>query len=121
MGLPGSCVVIPCSFNFPNPQKDLTVFTGKWMDSRNKLIYHSDNSEVMQEYQNRTKLLGDLSQKNCSLEIDPLKPHDHGPFHFRIEIPTLDSYSYNHNKVSISMMSKSFQTLYFTFIYINYR
>lgn len=59
----------------------------------------------MQQYRNRTELLGDLSQKNCSLKIDPLQQSDQGPFSFRIEIANYDKFSYP-RKVSITMISK---------------
>ncbi|XP_051261490.1 B-cell receptor CD22-like isoform X7 [Dicentrarchus labrax] len=106
-GLPGSCVVIPCSFNFPNPSgKTLTGFTGMWTDATNQIFYHPDKSKVMKQYQNRAELIGDVGQKNCSLKIDPLQQSDTGPFHFRIEIQNLDKYSYRENTVSITMMSE---------------
>lgn len=108
-GLTGSCVVIPCSFDFPDSKNDL-VFTGMWQDSCDHPIYHSVESKIMQTYWNRTELLGNLAQKNCSLKIDPLNDSDRGPFHFRVEIENLDKYSYRHYKVSILMISKSSNT-----------
>ncbi|KAM7382723.1 hypothetical protein PAMP_002440 [Pampus punctatissimus] len=72
-GLPGSCVVIPCSYDYPDPGKNVTQFTGIWMHERLKNIYHPVASKIMQQYQNRTEQLGDVTQKNCSLKIDPLQ------------------------------------------------
>lgn len=109
-GLTGSCVVIPCSFDFPDSENDL-LFTGMWQDNSDQPIYHSVESKIMRTYWNRTKLLGNLAQKNCSLKIDPLNDSDRGPFHFRIEIHNLNKYSYKHNKVSILMISKSSNTM----------
>lgn len=106
-GLPGSCVVIPCSFDFPDAEKKATKFTGMWRDADNKFIYHSDASEIMPTYCNRTRLLGNLTQKNCSLEIDPLKDSDQGPFHFSIAIAQLNKFSYTKNTVVISKIGKS--------------
>ena len=60
----------------------------------------------MQQYRDRTELVGDIMQKNCSLKIEPLQASDAGPFYFRIEIADYDQYSYSHNKISIAMISK---------------
>uniref|UniRef100_A0A3P8T9T6 Si:dkey-238d18.5 n=1 Tax=Amphiprion percula TaxID=161767 RepID=A0A3P8T9T6_AMPPE len=105
-GLPGSCVVIPCSFNYPDPQKAVSEFTGCWMDDTNHLIYHPHEAKMQEQYRSRTKLLGDVRHKNCSLMIDPLQSSDQGPFHFRIEMKDYDNFSYRENKVSISMISE---------------
>lgn len=105
-GLPGSCVVIPCSFNYPDPGKTITKFTGMWNEATNHLIYHPVESNMMQQYRNRTELLGDVRQKSCSLKIDPLQQSDRGPFHFRIEMEDYEKFSYKENTVSITMISK---------------
>ncbi|XP_067458013.1 myelin-associated glycoprotein-like isoform X1 [Thunnus thynnus] len=105
-GLPGSCVVIPCSYNYPDPRKTVTQFTGIWQEDTNKFIYHPVASEITQQYQGRTELVGDVRQKNCSLKIDPLQQSDRGPFHFRIEIGNYESFSYLQNKVSITMITE---------------
>ncbi|XP_034553481.1 myelin-associated glycoprotein-like isoform X1 [Notolabrus celidotus] len=103
-GLIGSCVVIPCTFDYANPGKTLTGFTGMWNNEANEHIYHSVKSKVLQRYQTRTELLGDISQKNCSLMIDPLQENDRGPFYFRIEIDGLDKFTYRDSPVSIEMI-----------------
>lgn len=102
-GLPGSCVVIPCSFNYPDPSSVVTEFTGMWAEGAHVLIYHPDKSTVKQQYRSRTELLGDIRQKNCSLKIDPLQQSDQGPFYFRIEMAGYDKFSYKENTVSITM------------------
>lgn len=105
-GLLGSCVVIPCSYDFPDPGKKLAKFTGMWQVDANQHILHTAGSNVLPQYLNRTKLTGDLSQKKCSLKIDPLQQSDQGPFAFRIEIAKYDRFTYNNRKVSITMLSK---------------
>lgn len=104
-GLSGSCVVIPCSFKYPNEEKAGT-HTGMWMYKTNQYIYHSHKSKILEEYRNRTTLLGDLREKKCSLKIDPLLQRDQGPFYFRIEITNVNKYTYVNNKVSIEMISE---------------
>nr|XP_046255349.1 sialic acid-binding Ig-like lectin 12 [Scatophagus argus]XP_046255350.1 sialic acid-binding Ig-like lectin 12 [Scatophagus argus] len=105
-GLLGSCVVIPCSFNYPEPENRVTEFTAMWKVATDELIYHPVESTIMQQYRTRTELIGDVSQKNCSLKIDPLQQSDNGPFHFRIEIKGYEKYSYKKNMVSIAMISE---------------
>lgn len=100
-GLVGSCVVIPCSFNYPPPKTKATQLYGIWTKATGHVVYHPVESKMLPEYRNRTKLLGDVSNKECSLKIDPLQTSDHGPFHFRIEIENYDSFSYRENAVSI--------------------
>uniref|UniRef100_G3NXF7 Immunoglobulin V-set domain-containing protein n=1 Tax=Gasterosteus aculeatus aculeatus TaxID=481459 RepID=G3NXF7_GASAC len=104
-GLPGSCVFIPCSFNYPDTDKRITAFLGMWfIAGGSSIIYHPDESKMIKEFQGRTELLGDVRQKNCSLKIDPLKSSDSGPFFFRIEMKGYDNGSYT-EQTSITMMS----------------
>ncbi|KAJ4931046.1 hypothetical protein JOQ06_025346 [Pogonophryne albipinna] len=105
-GLPGSCVVIPCSFSYPDPGKKVTEFIGMWSEASHQVIYHPEKSKIMQQYRNRTELLGDVRQKICTLKIDPLQQSDQGPFHFRIEMTDYEKFSYIDNAVSITMISE---------------
>ncbi|XP_028281301.1 myelin-associated glycoprotein-like isoform X2 [Parambassis ranga] len=104
-GLLGSCVVIPCSYNYPSPQKTLTKFTGIWVDESKNNIYHPDVSRMQQKYSSRTEL-GDVSHKNCSLKIDPLQQTDHGSFYFRIEIANFDNFSFANKKVTLQIIDQ---------------
>uniref|UniRef100_A0A3B4XRS1 Ig-like domain-containing protein n=1 Tax=Seriola lalandi dorsalis TaxID=1841481 RepID=A0A3B4XRS1_SERLL len=102
-GLPGSCVVLPCTFNYPDTDKNITKFTGIWFKDSDEIIYHPVESKIVQQYRSRTALLGNVTQKNCSLKIDPLEEKDQGPFYFRIEIADYNNFSFKENRVSISM------------------
>ncbi|XP_023992152.1 B-cell receptor CD22-like [Salvelinus sp. IW2-2015] len=104
-GLQGSPIVIPCSFNYPEPEKKPAEFTGIWLKDKNEVIYHKDSSKIIQDYKGRTELVGDLLQKNCSLRINPLHCSDEGPFTFRIEIKDYNKYSYKEDTVSIVVCS----------------
>ncbi|CAL8286743.1 unnamed protein product [Merluccius merluccius] len=103
-GLIGSCVVIPCSFNYPQfvPTKS-PEFTGIWLDKQNRIVYHPDSSKMRETFASRVQLLGALSRKNCTLTIDPVQEIDKGPFHFRIEIKHYNNYSYKENEVSVAV------------------
>ncbi|KAG7242183.1 hypothetical protein INR49_024229 [Caranx melampygus] len=110
-GVIGSCVVIPCSFNYPDPKKKVTKFTGIWTEATSHVIYHPVESKIMQQYRGRTELLGDVAQKNCSLKIDHLRQSDRGPFYFRIEIEGLDNFSFKERSVSVTVVDKPNMTI----------
>ncbi|XP_035289279.1 myelin-associated glycoprotein-like isoform X6 [Anguilla anguilla] len=99
----GSCVVVPCKFNYPDPPKKPPEMTGIWHMTDYQPIYHPDSSKVMEKFRGRTNLIGDLARKNCSLRINHLKKKDNGPFIFRIEIRDFKMYSYTDNMVSIDV------------------
>ncbi|XP_019211710.1 myelin-associated glycoprotein-like [Oreochromis niloticus] len=99
----GLCVVIPCSYDFPSPENEASEFTGIWYNNNDQVICHSNASQILDPFLNRTKLLGDLSMKNCSLMIENLQQSDGWPFYFRIEIKGYNQYSYINDKVSISL------------------
>ncbi|XP_055359206.1 uncharacterized protein LOC114843099 [Betta splendens] len=76
-----SCVVIPCSFQL---QEEL--FTrGIWSKKSGGVIFHNGRSQILNHFKDRTRLIGDLSEGNCSLEIDNIKPFDNGPFCFHAQ------------------------------------
>ncbi|XP_064167440.1 myelin-associated glycoprotein-like isoform X3 [Anguilla rostrata] len=102
--LQGSCVVVPCKFNYPDREIKPTDLTGIWHTTNQDIyIYHPDSSKVMEEFRGRTNLIGDLARKNCSLRINHLKKKDNGPFIFRIEIRDFNKYSYKDKLVSIDV------------------
>uniref|UniRef100_A0A3Q1I2M7 Ig-like domain-containing protein n=2 Tax=Anabas testudineus TaxID=64144 RepID=A0A3Q1I2M7_ANATE len=109
-GIDGCFVVIPCSYNYPEPGKQITGYTGIWYTKTDDVIYHKDKNRITQEYKGRTELVGDITQKNCSLKIDPLKS-DRGPFYFRIELGGYNQYSYRKNEVSITVISAPHPTV----------
>ncbi|XP_068069882.1 myelin-associated glycoprotein isoform X3 [Danio rerio] len=103
VGLSGSCVVIPCTFNYPAAGKTYTNFKGIWYKVYDQSkVYHQDFSEISDEFKNRASLIGDFRQKNCSLKISSLRQTDNVELMFRIEIENLDKYSYD-NKVSLQV------------------
>uniref|UniRef100_A0A3Q2PYT3 Ig-like domain-containing protein n=1 Tax=Fundulus heteroclitus TaxID=8078 RepID=A0A3Q2PYT3_FUNHE len=100
--LVGSCVVLPCTFNHPGSQLPSSRLRGIWhrKDDKNEMFYHEDETKIQDSFKDRTKLLGHLGQKNCTLEILQVKDHDNGPFCFRIELVEKDDNKPNSDKFS---------------------
>uniref|UniRef100_A0A3Q3RDK4 Ig-like domain-containing protein n=1 Tax=Monopterus albus TaxID=43700 RepID=A0A3Q3RDK4_MONAL len=94
-----SCVVIPCTFQY---KEDFPMTRGIWVKKNGGNVYHNGRSLVLDHFKDRTRLLGDLSQGNCSLEIDDIKPFDNGPFCFKAEKGET-IYSFNSSCVFIVM------------------
>lgn len=94
-----SCVVIPCSFQHHD---HLPMTRGIWSKKAGGVVYHNGRSYVLDHFKDRTKILGDLSEGNCTLEIDDIKPFDNGPFCFHAEREN-DKYKFNNSCVFIIM------------------
>ncbi|XP_062278442.1 uncharacterized protein LOC133983388 [Scomber scombrus] len=94
-----SCVVIPCSFQHHD---DLPMTRGIWSKKAGGVVYHNGRSNVLDHFKDRTRILGDLSEGNCTLEIDDIKPFDNGPFCFHAERQN-DKYKFSNSCVFIIM------------------
>uniref|UniRef100_A0A3B1KH15 Ig-like domain-containing protein n=1 Tax=Astyanax mexicanus TaxID=7994 RepID=A0A3B1KH15_ASTMX len=95
-----SCVVIPCTFDIGS--EPVTRLRGLWYDTNGDYVYHTGQTNVMDNFKGRTELLGEPDEKNCTLEIDDVKAHDNGPFCFHAEKGN-DKYRFNHSCVFIVM------------------
>lgn len=114
--LVSSCVVVPCSFSHPKGNVPTSRLRGKWHRNRDKeqLIFSDDPTTVLENFRGRTRLLGELGQGNCTLEMTSVKDHDNGPFCFRIELAqketdtnTKDKFSFVEECVTLNMLCKS--------------
>ncbi|XP_078143224.1 myeloid cell surface antigen CD33-like [Centroberyx gerrardi] len=104
--LQGSCVVIPCTYRYPDPipMKILSRWKGFWITGT-RIVSTSDRKWLLaREYRQRTQLLGDLRSLNCTMRIDGVRLSDTGPFYFRIAMPEYKSFSYKDHRVSIDVM-----------------
>ncbi|KAI4874513.1 hypothetical protein NFI96_016607 [Prochilodus magdalenae] len=95
-----SCVVIPCTFELKD--ETTTRLRGLWYNSKGEYVFHTGQTNVLDNFKGRTKLLGNPDEKNCTLEIDDVQAHDNGPFCFHAEKGT-DKYRFNHSCVFIVM------------------
>uniref|UniRef100_A0AAR2L4E8 Ig-like domain-containing protein n=1 Tax=Pygocentrus nattereri TaxID=42514 RepID=A0AAR2L4E8_PYGNA len=95
-----SCVVIPCTFQIGDVP--VTRLRGLWYTNNGEYVYHTGQTNVLDNFKGRTKLLGDTNEQNCTLEIDDVQAHDNGPFCFHAEKGS-DKYRFNHSCVFIVM------------------
>lgn len=94
-----SCVVIPCSFQ----QQESTLITkGIWTRKSGGNIYHNAQSQVLDHFKGRTRILGRVGEGNCSLEIDKIQVFDNGPFCFHAE-QKKEKYRFNNSCVFVMM------------------
>ncbi|KAL3980919.1 carcinoembryonic antigen-related cell adhesion molecule [Sarotherodon galilaeus] len=112
-----SCVVVPCSFSHTGGNLPTSRLRAMWHDkgktphTKGNNIFHSDATLIKDNFKGRTKMLGELGQNNCTLEITEVKNHDNGPFCFRVELvrtenndPTKDMFSFVEDCVELNML-----------------
>ncbi|XP_065136677.1 myelin-associated glycoprotein-like [Paramisgurnus dabryanus] len=111
VGLSGSCVVIPCKFNYPSDGKTHNEFSGIWYTDKYDIIYHKETSKIISKFKGRTTLLGDLHHKNCTLKINSLQHSDDGLYMFRIEIKDFNQATFSKSIVSITVKDSPYQPI----------
>ncbi|KAG8010162.1 Myelin-associated glycoprotein [Nibea albiflora] len=105
--LEGSCVVIPCIYNYPKPdsKKPLDRWRGFWKKGNTFISTSLSNWKLLPEYKKRTSFLGKLAARNCTMQLNGVRQTDVGPFYFRIEMPEYKSFSYRKHPVSLDVIS----------------
>ncbi|XP_066541043.1 myeloid cell surface antigen CD33-like isoform X2 [Hoplias malabaricus] len=105
-----SCVVVPCTFNYPGKKESASRIRGIWhkKDDKKINIYHEDSTLISDNFKGRTKLPGHLGapDHNCTLEIDEVKDHDNGPYCFRAELIEADKFSFVEKCVLFTMIQR---------------
>ncbi|XP_028280942.1 uncharacterized protein LOC114448280 isoform X2 [Parambassis ranga] len=94
-----SCVVIPCSYHYP---EDGPMTRGIWSKKTGGIVFHNGQSNVIDHFKGRTRISENMNEGNCSLEIDDIMPFDNGPFCFHAE-KGRDNYRFNNSCVFIVM------------------
>ncbi|XP_036453137.1 myelin-associated glycoprotein-like [Colossoma macropomum] len=73
-GVRGSCVVIPCNFDFKTtPPPNVNVKWYKFSDTQYPLVYDQSAQNVITKFRGKTSLYGSPNEGNCSLKIQPLE------------------------------------------------
>lgn len=95
-----SCVVIPCSFTYPSGVRPyrgihgIFYFGHPYPQLFPPVVFKSRTEIVHESFKGRTKLLGDLSQKNCTLLINNVGTEHSGKYYFRADLGGANIYTY---------------------------
>ncbi|XP_048399395.1 myelin-associated glycoprotein-like [Stegostoma tigrinum] len=86
----GESVTLNCSFQYPDPIRDPSTVTARWLKNspfpnnhQAAEIYNSRNLEIVSP---DVQLIGDLNERNCSLQIENIHKADTGIYYFRFEL-----------------------------------
>lgn len=103
----GTCVAVPCRFDFPEELRPATVhglwyYNSPYPKNYPPVVFKSRTSIVHESFQGRTRLLGDLQTHNCSLLITHLSPELAGKYYFRADLGGYNQYTYSdHSNLEI--------------------
>ncbi|MBN3271241.1 protein, partial [Polyodon spathula] len=94
-----SCVVIPCTFMFPSSVRPYGVhgiwyFGQPYPELYPPVVFKSRTEIVHESFKDRTKLLGDLKQRNCTLQISNIGMEHSGKYYFRADLGSSNVYTY---------------------------
>lgn len=95
-----SCVVIPCSFTYPSGIRPYRGVHGIWYFDHPypqlfpPVVYKSRTDIVHESYKGRSRLLGDLTQKNCTLLLNNVGEELSGRYYFRADLGGANIYTF---------------------------
>ncbi|XP_077603178.1 myeloid cell surface antigen CD33-like isoform X1 [Crocuta crocuta] len=102
----GLCLYVPCQFFYPM-YYGFYVLHGYWFQKgtnrRQDPLVATNNPDrkVQLDTQGRFRLLGDLKDRNCSLDIRDAQRRDSGTYFFRVERGPHVRHSYLQNQISV--------------------
>lgn len=96
----GTCVVIPCHFSYPDELRPSVVhgiwyFNSPYPKNYPPVVYKSRTHITHESYHGRSRLLGDLNARNCTLQISRLSPELAGKYYFRGDLGGYNQYTYS--------------------------
>ncbi|XP_042639519.1 sialoadhesin [Orycteropus afer afer] len=89
-GVKGSCLFIPCIFNFPADVEVPNGITAIWYydyAGKRQVVSHSEHPSLVEaRFRGRAQLMGRPEHKVCNLQLIDLQTEDSGSYNFRFEI-----------------------------------
>ncbi|XP_061104519.1 myelin-associated glycoprotein isoform X1 [Conger conger] len=95
-----SCVVIPCTFMYPSAVRPYRGVHGIWYFGQPypqffpPVVFKSRTDIVHESYKGRTRLLGELPQRNCTLRIGNVGAEHSGRYYFRVDLGGSNIFTY---------------------------
>ncbi|XP_069802872.1 myelin-associated glycoprotein-like [Dendropsophus ebraccatus] len=83
----GSCVVIPCSYNYLNPKLSSEKILGIWYNASN--IHGKDDRFIESKFPKKypeASFIGDLGDGDCSIKIHKVRLYNSQIYKFRVEM-----------------------------------
>ncbi|XP_031240130.1 myelin-associated glycoprotein isoform X2 [Mastomys coucha] len=100
----GTCVSIPCRFDFPDELRPAVVhgvwyFNSPYPKNYPPVVFKSRTQVVHESFQGRSRLLGDLGLRNCTLLLSTLSPELGGKYYFRGDLGGYNQYTFSEHSV----------------------
>ncbi|XP_014392067.1 PREDICTED: myelin-associated glycoprotein isoform X1 [Myotis brandtii] len=100
----GTCVSIPCRFDFPDELRPAVVhgvwyFNSPYPKNYPPVVFKSRTQVVHESFQGRSRLLGDLGLRNCTLLLSNLSPELGGKYYFRGDLGGYNQYTFSEHSV----------------------
>ncbi|XP_069461074.1 myelin-associated glycoprotein-like isoform X2 [Ambystoma mexicanum] len=95
-----TCVAIPCKFDYPDDIRPSVVhgvwyFKSPYPKNLPPVVLRTKTNTAHESFQGRTQLLGDLHQRNCTIQIDRLSSEFQGKYYFRADLGGYNQYTYS--------------------------
>ncbi|XP_072547725.1 uncharacterized protein [Salminus brasiliensis] len=105
-------IFINCTVEYPRPAKDKENIQAFWKaknEGRNKckresgtFIFHPNSTLVMNNFQGKTNLTGNIMQNDCSLLISKIQNTNIGQYYLRVETGS-EQYSFCQKMITINV------------------
>ncbi|KAM4703335.1 myelin-associated glycoprotein [Rhinophrynus dorsalis] len=107
-----SCVAIPCTFDYPDDLRPSVVhgiwyFNSPYPKNFPPVVLKSKTNTAHELYMGRTKMLGDLQQGNCTIQIDRLSMDLQGKYYFRADLGGYNQYTFSEH-ANLYMLDEPF-------------